>query len=189
MEGIEKLELLELNRSDKKIRLYLPKYSDLFYPSLGSKKPLDMLLHKDYIEEMIQQRKDARKAKDYIGADRIRNELKYKGIVLYDKKEDKTVWDWESGDLNIFTLKFQIPEYVFASISLYFNRYGNRVWWEIHHGDMDNVFNKFHLATDFTLYMRGEEHPLVNTWDDTIKTMIVHKELSEDDAVVFWYRD
>jgi len=36
------------------------------------------------IEALIQQREQARKSKDYITADKIRNELKEKGIILED---------------------------------------------------------------------------------------------------------
>ncbi|NJK76957.1 MAG: hypothetical protein HC942_27040, partial [Microcoleus sp. SU_5_6] len=44
------------------------------------------------IEEMIQQRKDARKAKNFAEGDRIRNELKDKGITLIDQKDGTTIW-------------------------------------------------------------------------------------------------
>ena len=41
---------------------------------------------------MIQQRKDARKAKNFAEGDRIRNELKDKGITLIDQKDGTTIW-------------------------------------------------------------------------------------------------
>ncbi|MEG3970921.1 cysteine--tRNA ligase [Microcoleus sp. T2B6] len=44
------------------------------------------------IEVMIQQRKDARKARDFAEGDRIRNELKDKGITLIDQKDGTTIW-------------------------------------------------------------------------------------------------
>jgi len=44
------------------------------------------------IEAMIQQRKDARKARDFAEGDRIRNELKDKGITLIDQKDGTTIW-------------------------------------------------------------------------------------------------
>jgi len=44
------------------------------------------------IEAMIQQRKDARKAKNFAEGDRIRNELKDKGITLIDQKDGTTIW-------------------------------------------------------------------------------------------------
>ena len=44
------------------------------------------------IEAMIQQRKDARKAKNFAEGDRIRNELKDKGITLIDQKDGITIW-------------------------------------------------------------------------------------------------
>ncbi|MEG3921015.1 cysteine--tRNA ligase [Microcoleus sp. T3_A4] len=44
------------------------------------------------IEAMIQQRKDARKARDFAEGDRIRNELKDNGITLIDQKDGTTIW-------------------------------------------------------------------------------------------------
>ncbi|MCU0541116.1 MAG: cysteine--tRNA ligase, partial [Oscillatoriaceae cyanobacterium Prado104] len=44
------------------------------------------------IELMIQQRKDARKAKNFAEGDRIRNELKDRGITLIDQKDGTTIW-------------------------------------------------------------------------------------------------
>jgi cysteinyl-tRNA synthetase len=44
------------------------------------------------IEAMIQQRKDARKAKNFAEGDRIRNELKDRGITLIDQKDGTTTW-------------------------------------------------------------------------------------------------
>lgn len=44
------------------------------------------------IEAYIQQRADARKAKDFAEGDRIRNELQAKGITLIDKPGGVTIW-------------------------------------------------------------------------------------------------
>ncbi|WP_377478433.1 MAG: cysteine--tRNA ligase [Microcoleus anatoxicus] len=44
------------------------------------------------IEAMIQQRKDARKAKDFAEGDRLRDELKDRGITLIDQKDGTTIW-------------------------------------------------------------------------------------------------
>jgi cysteinyl-tRNA synthetase len=44
------------------------------------------------IEGLIQQRKDARKAKNFAEGDRIRNELKDNGITLIDQKDGTTIW-------------------------------------------------------------------------------------------------
>lgn len=186
MEGIETLELLEINNGDKKIRLYLPKFSDV----------LNSLLTKEDVEALIQQRQDAKQAKDYIEADRIRNGLKDKGVILVDHKDRATTWDTEryySEETRVFRLEFKIPKRIATNttylshqhIELHSNpKYGRSVLI-----DLEKIANDFHLATNFVLYIRDEEHSLVNTWDDTIKTMIVHREFSEDDDVVFWYRD
>ncbi len=44
------------------------------------------------IEGLIQQRKDARKAKNFAEGDRIRNELKDNGVTLIDQKDGITIW-------------------------------------------------------------------------------------------------
>ena len=44
------------------------------------------------IEVMIQQRKDARKAKNFAEGDRLRDELKDNGITLIDQKDGTTIW-------------------------------------------------------------------------------------------------
>ncbi|MCC3467978.1 MAG: cysteine--tRNA ligase [Microcoleus sp. PH2017_06_SFM_O_A] len=44
------------------------------------------------IEAMIQQRKDARIARNFAEGDRIRNELKDRGITLIDQKDGTTIW-------------------------------------------------------------------------------------------------
>jgi cysteinyl-tRNA synthetase len=47
------------------------------------------------IEALIQQRADARKAKNFAEGDRIRNELQAKGITLIDKPGGVTIWHRE----------------------------------------------------------------------------------------------
>ncbi|HLO49321.1 MAG TPA: cysteine--tRNA ligase [Kamptonema sp.] len=44
------------------------------------------------IEVLIQQRLEARKAKNFAEGDRIRNELKDRGITLIDQKDGTTIW-------------------------------------------------------------------------------------------------
>ncbi|MCC3603317.1 MAG: cysteine--tRNA ligase [Microcoleus sp. PH2017_29_MFU_D_A] len=44
------------------------------------------------IEAMIQQRKDARIARNFAEGDRLRNELKDRGITLIDQKDGTTIW-------------------------------------------------------------------------------------------------
>jgi cysteinyl-tRNA synthetase len=44
------------------------------------------------IESLIQQRSDAKKAKNFAEADRIRNELKDQGVILVDKPGGITEW-------------------------------------------------------------------------------------------------
>ncbi|MDE6886143.1 MAG: cysteine--tRNA ligase [Helicobacteraceae bacterium] len=52
---------------------------------------------KDYINSKIQERDLAKKAKDYILSDKIRDELKSKGISLLDTK-DGVLWEYEPED-------------------------------------------------------------------------------------------
>ncbi|MBD3881806.1 cysteine--tRNA ligase [Phormidium tenue FACHB-886] len=47
------------------------------------------------IDALIQQRQNAKRAKNFAEADRIRNELKAKGVVLIDKPGGITEWHWE----------------------------------------------------------------------------------------------
>ncbi len=47
----------------------------------------------DKIESLINQRKAAREAKDWSGADRLRDEITALGVVLKDTPEGKTTWD------------------------------------------------------------------------------------------------
>lgn len=47
------------------------------------------------IEALVQERLAARKAKNFAEADRIRNELKDKGVTLIDQKDGTTIWHWD----------------------------------------------------------------------------------------------
>ena len=61
----------------------------------GNKKALtldDKFINKDSIEKAIQKRKEAKLNKDYESADRIREDLKSKGIELIDGANNKTDW-------------------------------------------------------------------------------------------------
>ena len=46
----------------------------------------------DRIETLVQARLDAKAARNWVEADRIRNELKDLGIVLEDRKDGGTAW-------------------------------------------------------------------------------------------------
>jgi cysteinyl-tRNA synthetase len=48
------------------------------------------------IEDLIQQRLDARKAKNYQEGDRIRDLLKEKGVTLIDAPDNITKWHWDN---------------------------------------------------------------------------------------------
>jgi len=80
-EFIKAINKLEISKRDankvKKIMLSFNKV--LGIKGLGEKETLD----KD-IEELIQKREKARKNKDFKTADKIRHELKQKGIILED---------------------------------------------------------------------------------------------------------
>ncbi|MBM4128797.1 MAG: cysteine--tRNA ligase [Nitrospira sp.] len=65
-----------------------------WYRSLMAMKRIP--LSEKEIVEKIQERKDAREKKDWERADRIRNELDEKGIILEDKK-DRTDWRVKAG--------------------------------------------------------------------------------------------
>lgn len=53
---------------------------------------LSIGLTDDEIKEMIQQRQEARQAKNWAESDRIRDELKAKGVTLIDQKGGETLW-------------------------------------------------------------------------------------------------
>jgi cysteinyl-tRNA synthetase len=60
----------------------------LLYEPIGTSGGLDEAA----IEKLIDARNAARKAGNFKEADRIRDELKAKGIELEDKKDGSTVW-------------------------------------------------------------------------------------------------
>ncbi|MGP0128853.1 MAG: cysteine--tRNA ligase [cyanobacterium endosymbiont of Rhopalodia musculus] len=57
-----------------------------------NEKELSNRLSDGEIEDLIEQRKKARKSKDYAEGDRIRDELKNQGIILVDQSEGVTNW-------------------------------------------------------------------------------------------------
>ena len=65
---------------------------DLPPPLVSIKAEIIRGLPHEEIEAMVQQREDARKAKNFAEGDRIRNELKDKGITLIDQKDGTTIW-------------------------------------------------------------------------------------------------
>jgi len=65
---------------------------DIPAPSFSLEAEIISGLTDEDIEVMIQQRKDARKAKNFAEGDRIRNELKDRGITLIDQKDGTTIW-------------------------------------------------------------------------------------------------
>jgi cysteinyl-tRNA synthetase len=79
--------------SKKKILDFLYKFNSVFkFISFEEKK--DLPIKKEEIERLIKERDEARKNKDYEKADRIRDYLKEKGIILSDTKEG-TKWEIE----------------------------------------------------------------------------------------------
>jgi cysteinyl-tRNA synthetase len=52
----------------------------------------DAVLGEDEIEQQIQARLDAKKAKDWALADKIRNDLKEQGVILEDSPDGTTSW-------------------------------------------------------------------------------------------------
>ena len=57
--------------------------------------PLNSRQFHKAIEDLIQQRQDAKKAKDFARADAIRDELKQAGILIQDTREG-TQWSREA---------------------------------------------------------------------------------------------
>jgi len=49
-------------------------------------------LRDEIIQELIEKRLDARKAKNWAESDRIRDELKAQGIILEDRPDGTTDW-------------------------------------------------------------------------------------------------
>ena len=156
------VELLEFTKKGKKVRLYLPKFSDV----------LNSFLTKEDVEALVSQRNDAKKAKNYTEADIIRNELKDKKITLVDHKNRDTTWandNYHGDETRVFRLEFKIPKKIptkmsnpnatyisHQDIELYSSpTYGRSVL-----SDFDEIVVNFHLATEFLLYMRGERRIL-----------------------------
>lgn len=166
------VELLSIYRKDKKINLYLPKFSDIF----------NSVFKKEDIEFLIQQRKNAKKAKNFAEADRIRNQLKSQGIILVDQKDGITTWDTECFlGQRILKLFFEIPEKMNVKMSYPNPTYLKTYSLEIYSRYLDiawissdeHLFNNFHLASNFVLDIRKKKYSLVNDWDEKKKIMLV----------------
>jgi len=178
--------MIELTRDNKKIRFLLP----FRYES----KIIESILTKEEIESLIEQRKDARKNKNYLEADRIRNGFKDKGISLYDKEDGRTIWDTESwiGE-SLFRLDFKTdrlvsesnPDWGWMSVSYMLDIYSNprkvtktngyitNLWIESY-SNLEMMFNNFHLANSFVLYTKDEKVDLINKWSDEVSTMFCY---------------
>ena len=68
---------------------------DVFILNLKDKYLKNLNIDKNYIENQINKRAEAKKIKDFEAADRIRNELDKEGIILNDTK-DGTIWDFKA---------------------------------------------------------------------------------------------
>ena len=62
-----------------------------YLPVLARKRRLQ--LDTDKIASLVTARRDARKAKDWVESDRIRDELAAMGVVLHDNKDGATSWE------------------------------------------------------------------------------------------------
>ncbi len=68
----------------------------LFEEMLGNKiEALDANSAPDLLNKLVEQRKEAKKSKNWKLADQIRDELKKAGITLEDKKDGTTIWKAE----------------------------------------------------------------------------------------------
>jgi cysteinyl-tRNA synthetase len=76
------LYLQEKNTSEQIIRKFLTEFETLF-AVLGLTLQEEVLLDEE-IEELIEKRNEARKNRDFALADKIRDELKAKNIILED---------------------------------------------------------------------------------------------------------
>ena len=70
--------------------VYLRSYSR--YTRLGSEQSSDSALTEAEVEGLIQQRSEAKAARDFALADQIRDQLKQAGIELEDKPGGLTQW-------------------------------------------------------------------------------------------------
>jgi cysteinyl-tRNA synthetase len=88
------VKLAEVLGFEKPIPKRVPLSANLYvdHSSFTMEAEIIRGLTDEEIEAMIQQRKDARKAKNFAEGDRIRNELKDKGITLIDQKDGTTIW-------------------------------------------------------------------------------------------------
>ena len=83
-------DLLKDEEINNKSKIYLINdFDKVLSLDLLKDKEIDNELKK-YIEECIEKRNEAKKNKDYILADKIRDELKEKGILLKDTREETT---------------------------------------------------------------------------------------------------
>ena len=80
-EFVKAVNRLEISKKDAdKVRKLMINFNKVFgIKGLGEKEKISK-----EIEEMIKKREEARKKKDFETADKIRNELKKKGIILED---------------------------------------------------------------------------------------------------------
>jgi len=166
------VELLEF----KKVRLYLPKFSNV----------LNSFLTKEDVEALVKQRNDAKKAKNYVEADRIRNELKDKKITLIDHKDRDTTWandNYHRDETRVFRLEFKIPKKIPTKMSnpdatylshQYIELYSNPTYGISVLSNFDEIVDNFHLATEFILYMRGERRILKNEWNEEYSAMFCY---------------
>jgi len=177
--------MIKLTKKDnKKITLYLPEYET---------KIIESILTKEEIELLIEQRKEARRFKNYLKADNIRNKLKDTGVFLFDKEDGRTVWDTGSciGE-SLFRLDFNInrlvskgrPDWGWLPVSYMLEIYSNPrkvtkynetisyLWIETY-SDIETMFDHFHLANSFVLHIKGKKIYLVNDWNEIDKVMLV----------------
>ncbi|RME81073.1 MAG: cysteine--tRNA ligase [Planctomycetota bacterium] len=87
--SIRKINSLEINREESQKVLELLENVDQVLGVIG--KPDEETLEDDEILQLIEERKEARKRKDYQRADEIRDQLKERGIFLEDTPKG-TVW-------------------------------------------------------------------------------------------------
>ncbi len=84
------VKFLNTETSEENTKAYLTQLHDKFYELaevLGIKLDREAEILDDEIEALIQERQDARKAKNFARADEIRDELLEKGIILEDTRE------------------------------------------------------------------------------------------------------
>ena len=82
-------DVLKSDINDKTKYELIKSFDDVLSLDLTKKDTIDSEL-KSYIEEKINERREAKNNKDYELADKIRNELLEKGIILKDTKDGTT---------------------------------------------------------------------------------------------------